>query len=179
MKVFKIWHDVDNYRACFLEDNSIEDLINEKVNNGIRLDEIGNITFKYDDETNLPIGDICKCWGCSAYIINDKCYKVFESISEINAQYFTVGQNFIILNNLTVLSDLNLEKTEFRYFEDDIIGIKKYSFKKTDLPLLFQIKLPSGIVEMDYFVTEEFIKIVEENDLKGFLFEEVWDSEKE
>ena len=88
-------------------------------------------------------------------------------------------ENFILINNLFVIDCLDNEKTEYEYFEKDIIGVEKYSFKRLDYPPLFQITLPNGYVELFYFVTDEFIKIINDNDIKGFLFEEVWDSEKD
>ena len=88
-------------------------------------------------------------------------------------------ENFILINNLFVIDCLDNEKTEYEYFEKDIIGVEKYSFKQLDYPPLFQITLPNGYVELFYFVTDEFIKIINDNDIKGFLFEEVWDSEKD
>ena len=88
-------------------------------------------------------------------------------------------ENFILINNLFVIDCLDNEKTEYEYFEKDIIGVEKYSFKQLDYPPLFQITLPNGYVEFFYFVTDEFIKIINDNDIKGFLFEEVWDSEKD
>ena len=88
-------------------------------------------------------------------------------------------ENFILINNLFVIDCLDNEKTEYEYFEKDIIGVEKYSFKRLDYPPLFQITLPNGYVELFYFVTDEFIKIINDNNIKGFLFEEVWDSEKD
>ena len=88
-------------------------------------------------------------------------------------------ENFILINNLFVIDCLDNEKTEYEYFEKDIIGVEKYSFKQLDYPPLFQITLPNGYVELFYFVTDEFIKIINDNNIKGFLFEEVWDSEKD
>ena len=88
-------------------------------------------------------------------------------------------ENFILINNLFVIDCLDNEKTEYEYFEKDIIGVEKYSFKQLDYPPLFQITLPNGYVELFYFVTDEFIKIINDNNINGFLFEEVWDSEKD
>ena len=48
-----------------------------------------------------------------------------------------------------------------------------------DFPPLFQTSRFDGIVDMKYFVTDEFLNIVNENQLKGFKFIEAWDSEKD
>ena len=61
----------------------------------------------------------------------------------------------------------------------DIIGVEEYSFKQLDYPPLFQISLPNGYIPIFYFVTDEFIDIVNRNNIKGFKFEKIWDSEKD
>ena len=55
--------------------------------------------------------------------------------------------------------------------------MEEYSFKQLAYPPLFQITLPDGYVELDYFVTDEFIKFINDNNIKGFKFEQVWDNE--
>ena len=57
-------------------------------------------------------------------------------------------ENFILINNLFVIDCLDNEKTEYEYFEKDIIGVEKYSFKRLDYPPLFQITLANGYVEL-------------------------------
>lgn len=167
-------YDVDNFRTCFNSNDSINNIINLKANKGIEFDFNEKIDFVYDKQSLNPIGDVCKCWGCTAFIINEKCFDILENDSRIYAQYIRFNKNFNLLNNLKIISNLDLKKTSFDYFDDDIIGVKKFSFIKDDFPPLFQIKLPNNLVIKDYFVTKDFIKIVEDNNLKGFLFEEIW-----
>ena len=99
--------------------------------------------------------------------------------NKIQAQYIKFQKDFILLNNTLVIDGLNSAKTKYEYFENDIIGVEEYSFKQLDYPPLFQISLPNGYIPIFYFVTDEFIDIVNRNNIKGFKFEKIWDSEKD
>lgn len=59
------------------------------------------------------------------------------------------------------------------------MGIKKYAFKSDiKYPLLFQSSLPHGRICRPLFVTENFVKILRENEVKGFKYKQIWDSEE-
>ena len=94
-------------------------------------------------------------------------------------QFISINDDFILCNNLEVIDSLDKHKTKFKYFESDIFGVEQYFFKDYDYPPLFQVKLPNSLIIRDYLVTNDFVRIVNDNNLKGFLFEEVWDSEKD
>jgi hypothetical protein len=53
----------------------------------------------------------------------------------------------------------------------------KYVFKENVIGNNSIFKIPQ-FPTVDVLVTEEFVRLVEENELKGFVFEELWDSEK-
>lgn len=96
-----------------------------------------------------------------------------KNVSKIKAQYIHINDDFILFNNLIVLDKLDKSKTDFKYFENDILGVNKYCFEDFDYPPVFQVTLPNGLIVRNYFVTEEFVKIIEDNNLNGFLFEEI------
>ncbi|MCR5288356.1 MAG: hypothetical protein K6E51_00025, partial [Treponema sp.] len=73
----------------------------------------------------------------------------------------------------------DINKTEFEIIQDIIVGVKRPVFLNQKYPSIFQIKLSTGFVIRDYYVTDEFKKFVIDNNIKGFLFKEVWDSEKD
>lgn len=180
MKLFRLKNDSNNYRTCYLEGTKLTDdiLFNFLSGKEIFLKSTKMTLVYAKDETTEP-GDLKLCWDFCGFIISKKAAQIFQSYNSIKCQYLLLQDDFILFNNLYVIDVLDYSNTIFEYNDGEIFGVEKYSFQEKNYPLLFQIKLPSGIAEMDYFVTEEFIKIVEENDLKGFLFEEVWDSEKE
>ena len=84
------------------------------------------------------------------------------------------------INIITILDAIDYEKSEYKTFRDGkrIMCFIKYVFlpKVVENVPIFKIK-----DEKTYyaFVSDEFKKIVEDNNLLGFRFELVWDSEQE
>jgi len=79
---------------------------------------------------------------------------------------------------INVIDALDMEKSEFKRYDDGrIMFCTKYVFKEEVIGNNIVFKIPQ-FPSAHIFVTEEFVKQVEENDLKGFVFEELWDSEK-
>ena len=179
MKIYKLRKDVNNFRSCFIEKFKLDDYL-EPFNNATSLKiTVNDIIISYDDEKKSPIGDIIHCWDSIFLLISKKSVDVFSKCSKINAEYIKLQDDCFIFNNLTALVDILEEKSIYKKFKEYIIDVEKYFFKKIDYLFVFQIKLSNNLVLPDYFVTDEFVKIVEENNLKGFLFEEVWNSENE
>lgn len=178
MKIYQLNLDVNNYLGCFVEETTLTKKDFREINRARELSfNDGCITLKYADDDELKLGDVLRCWDFIGFIINDRAYKLFSNNPKLKAQYIKFQDDFILLNNLLVIDALDNEKTEFEYFEDDIIGVEKYAFNQLDYPPLFQTSRLDGLVDMDYFVTDEFINFVNDNNIKGFLFKEVWDSE--
>ena len=179
MKIYILKTDIDNYRGCYLKKTLVDRKIFRKLNKGNELTLTPEIQLEYDKENTNPVGDICECYDFTAYFINNKCKTIFLGIPRFNMQFISINDDFILCNNLEVIDSLDKHKTKFKYFESDIFGVEQYFFKDYDYPPLFQVKLPNSLIIRDYLVTNDFVRIVNDNNLKGFLFEEVWDSEKD
>lgn len=173
MKIYMLKSDIDNYKGCFLQDEKIDKSLVKGFNKGEELSVSPEVKFVYDKETKNPAGDICECYDCRGYFISSKCEAALKNVSKIKAQYLHINDDFILFNNLIVLNKLDKSKTDFKYFENDILGVNKYYFEDFDYPPVFQVTLPNGLTVRDYFVTEEFVKIIKDNNLNGFLFEEI------
>lgn len=180
MKIYKLNLDVDNYQGCFINETNLTKRDFKEINRGRKLTfKEGCITFNYANNEGLKIGDVIRCWDFRGLLINNRTYNIFNKNEKFEIQYIRFQDDFILLNNLKVIDALNNNKTVFEYLDNDIIGVEKYCFKMLDFPPLFQTSRLDGIVDMKYFVTDEFLNIVNENQLKGFKFVEVWDSENE
>lgn len=174
MKIYKLNLDVDNYKGCYIDNTNISKDDLDKISTSEPLDfNNGYISFSFDDNKHLKSGDVFNCWDFVGILINDRAREILSKNEKINAQFIKFQDDINLFNNLQIVDALDAEKTEFEYFEGDIIGVEKYVFKKMDFPPLFQVKLPNGYVEIFYFVTDEFINFVNENNIKGFLFEEM------
>ena len=178
MKIYKLDIDVDNYETCFVEESKLQKSDLRNIKHGKRSNlRNDSISFKYANDDGKAMGDVIYCWDFKGLLINNKLYEILSCNNKFDIEFIKFQDDFILLNNLLVIDALDNEKTEFEYFEDDIAGVENYAFKELDYPPLFQITLPDGYVELDYFVTDEFIQFVNDNNIKGFLFKEVWDSE--
>ena len=69
---------------------------------------------------------------------------------------------------------LNYDKSELKRFSSSgrVMKVIKYAFKTNKLANEIIFKLPEFPKSISY-VTEEFKKTVEENDIKGFKFKEL------
>ena len=179
MKIYELDIDVDNFRTCFIKETSLGKKELRSLNKGVPVSLGDNtINFVFDKECNNPIGNVYLCWDMRAFLVDKVFYDLFSKIEDSNIQFIELQDNFYLFNNLTVIDALDVEKTEFKTFEDIIIGVEKPAFLKQQYPFLFQVIEPTGFVVRDYYVTDEFKKIIEDNNIKGFLFKELWDSEK-
>ncbi len=174
MKVYKLDLDVDNYRSYFIDETGLtdDDLLNFSTSEPLDFSD-GCISFRLDDKKYKKIGDVFNCWDFIGILINDRARELFSKNEKINAQFIKFQDDINLFNNLQIVDALDAEKSEFKYFEDEIMGVKKYVFKQMDFPPLFQLTLPNGYAEIFYFVTDEFINLVNENNIKGFLFKEM------
>lgn len=84
---------------------------------------------------------------------------------------------YYLMNVINMIDALDMEKSEFKRYKDGrIMYCTKYVFKKDVIGNNIIFKIPQFPVT-DVLVTEEFVKLAKDNDLKGFIFEEFRDSE--
>lgn len=177
MKIYLLEKDVDNFRSCFIKETSLDKKELRAFNKGERLSiDDNSISFYFDTERDYPIGNVFHCWDMKGFLVDEAFYDVFSKMPDTNAQFIKFQEGFFLLNNLAIVDALDANKTEFEVLQDIIVGVKKYMFLNQQYPFMFQIKLPTGFVLRNYYVTDEFINFVNDNNLKGFLFKEVWDS---
>ena len=174
MKIYILETDIDNYKGCYIKNEETDRKILRQFNKGIEISIPSDFQLEYDRDSNNPAGDICECYDCRGFFINKKFMAVLSDISQINIRFVPLNDDFVLLNNLTVLDCLDRKKTKYKYFENDILGVEQYYFKENNYPPLFQVKLQNQLIIRDYFVTDEFIDIVKKNNIKGLKFKEIW-----
>lgn len=120
--------------------------------------------------------------GFEFLILSPRAYDVLQNVMGKSIEVLDVlydNEKYYGINILSVLDVLDYGKSEYETFSnsDKIMAIDKYCFKITkELKQnhIFKIK-----EEKHYFVSEEFKTVVEENHLKGFKFQLVWQSDIE
>ena len=134
-----------------------------------------------DDDGRLRIkGDFHSAWGYESYIVSQN---MVDKIGDVLREY---GQLFPLevedredkLYRYWVTKEVpfkcvDKQKSKFfdnEYSEDNVFKIEKLVFNENcfDIPMIFRV---SEEYKKIVYVTEDFIKLVKKNDLKGFKFE--------
>lgn len=131
---------------------------------------------KYKDEIDKPIGDVFSV-EISSFILNEKSYKALYPYLRNHSQIFKIKSDnkiFYVVNVIDIIDCLNYDKSELKYFSSSgrVMDVEKYVFKTEKLKNATIFKLPEFPKSISY-VTEEFKKAVEENNIKGFKFKEL------
>lgn len=134
------------------------------------------VLSKHKDEIDKPVGDVSSI-STSSYIINEKAYKVLYPYLKKHSQIFQLKNEdniFYVVNVTDIIDCIDYDQSEIEYFSSSnrVMDIEKYVFKKEKLKNATIFKLPEFPKGISY-VTENFKKVVEENNIKGFKFKEL------
>ena len=133
---------------------------------------------KHKTEINKPIGDVFSI-TVSSFCLNSRAYEILKSYLDKHCQIFEIqsqGEKMYVVNVTDIIDCLDCEKSEIEYFKSSgrIKRVLKYAFRQEKIQNTMIFKLPgTGFVNSIPFVTEDFKNIVEENNIKGFKFEEL------
>ena len=136
-----------------------------------------------DQPKNLPLGDAPNLSFAPAFSrkAKDALYNLIKDDVEILNLDCNDGEYYCI-NIIKVLDVIDRKKSEYKTFSDGkrIMRFIRYSFKENSIIEKANIfKIIDHKCSNSPFVSEEFKKCVEDNKLEGFVFEEIWDSEKD
>lgn len=131
---------------------------------------------EYEDEINKPLGDVFSV-EVSSFILNEYAFNILYPYLKGHVQIFKIKNQdglFYVINVTDVIDCLNYDKSEIKRFQSTgrVMKVIKYSFIKSKLKNAVIFKLPE-FVKAHSYVTEEFKNIAEENNIKGFKFEEL------
>ncbi len=106
-------------------------------------------------------------------IFSGRAGKRLEAILRGNGEILALQckeGDYVAFNVTNMINALNVERSEIVYFASGkVLDIKRFVFNARGIPAngVFKIpQMPLGRV----FVTEEFVSIVQESRLRGFLF---------
>ncbi|NLL05165.1 MAG: hypothetical protein GX270_05115 [Clostridiaceae bacterium] len=177
MKIYNVGADADEYNFFELVNEEDWDL---KSFDGTKLAELWKaFNIKCARSKKYPLGDIAYITPVHP-LINSGVVEIFKDIFNNKVELLPVlySEPYYFINVINIIDALDMEKSEFkRYSSGKIMYCTKYVFKENIVGNNSIFKTPQ-FPTAEILVTEEFVKRVEENDLKGFVFEELWDSEK-
>lgn len=177
MKVYQLWAD-HTYRAFETKEKSG---YKPFVFQGKPVDNWEVIELypsKHKSETGKPIGDVYHFTPGTA-IVNEKTYHILEPFIHNCVQVLPAivkSQKVYVLNFITVIDCLNRENSQLIFFSNSnrIMEIEKFAFNKEMLTDAIVFKIPEEI-QSPPLVTEEFKILIEQNEIKGFKFVQVWE----
>lgn len=174
-KIYKVWMDhnyrtyeplpKDGYKSYMFEGA----LVKEREFSLI-------LPSEYEDEVNKPIGDVFSV-DVSSFILNEYAFNILKPYLKGHAQIFRLKHRdgvLYVINVTDVIDCLDYDKSEIKRFPSSgrVMKVIKYAFHRSRLKNTTIFKLPE-FVKTTCYVTEEFKKVTEENNIKGFKFEEL------
>lgn len=116
-------------------------------------------------------------------VFSRKALECLESLMGNNVEILPLDFNekeYLGINVVTVLDAIDYEKSIYKTYRDGkrIMAFKKYVFLPNIVKDVSIFKITDEKTRY-VFVSDEFKKIVEANNLSGFKFKLVWDSEQQ
>lgn len=175
MKIYELKNDSDTYK--WLETN--EDKDDVEFNGVSILDKW--VSWKVTNskkKRKLPDSPAL-CTGIK--VVNDKTKRILENVLHNEVEFLPLvhsTESFWIVNVVNLVDAIDYDTAiPFRATPTIITHFKQHGFYKEKVSNQWIFKLP----EMPFtriYVTEAFKEVVEQNNLTGFQFEQVWDSKK-
>lgn len=184
MRYYKLLYDYeqdDNYANC---DMANIGNINEYVtSNGRVIDEWGDVVLRYNSKKGKILSDYLANlyrW----FVVSNTFKEATENIFEKDIQYLPVKvvdectgietTSYYVANIITTIDAFDMQKSKYDIFELDdekIISVEKYVLKGNSLMGKHIFRLKNDTIPI--FVSETVKRIVEDNNLVGFVFLEV------
>ncbi|PFQ77230.1 hypothetical protein COC60_27240 [Bacillus thuringiensis] len=187
MKIWELRSSSDNYESFQLL-NYKEDkkFFEEKFNSTIKL---------IDSWRKLPIEcleggkttDFPHFWGeIGALMVSEKAKTLLESSIGHNVEFLpllrdSTSEVYYLVHVLNVLDAIDSDKAIFKKLITGlIIGCEKFAFDSNTVQneMIFKVYINGKIHPTAVFISDELKILIEQSDLKGFEFIEIWDSEE-
>lgn len=115
-----------------------------------------------------------------APVFNDNSKSVLKNYIEPYGEFIELCDNYkklyYLFHNMNYVDALNISNSKINYFSDGCIdSICSYSFNYENIHNTFIFRLPQD--PNTILVDDVFVSVVLENNLKGFVFVPLWDSE--
>lgn len=135
---------------------------------------------RMEPEKNLELSDAP---GFTIPVFSEKAVECLRTLISKNVEILPLEfeeKNYFGINVVTVLKAIDYEKSIYKMFRDGkrIMAFKKYAFLTEVIQGVAIFKITDEKTRYA-FVSDEFKKVVEKNNLSGFRFKLVWDSEQE
>ncbi|MFB0844493.1 imm11 family protein [Paenibacillus oleatilyticus] len=181
MRIWKIESDVKGYNSLQLvnfEDD--QERYFGKFESSTPLQKSWGEVQVYTIEEG-EFSDLPHFWGYSkAMVTSEKAKKVLELKLSNSVEFLPLQhkeEKYYVLHVLSIFQAVDYESVLLRKLPTGlVIGFEKYAFKPEVINghNIFKVFLNERVYGTETFVSDEIKEIVEENNLKGFKFIEVW-----
>lgn len=176
MKIWEMSFEVDKYNFFDGDKIKIEKNIHFKGKSLIDVWENIDVDTYYKKK-KIPDG-IRFTYG--AALFNDKALEKLSLYLDGKVEilpFYHEGIKYHVINVLNVIDAVDYDKSVFdRRVDGEIASFSKYVLREEVVKNQHIFKVPVQNTLMIH-VSDEFKKCVEDSKLKGFIFEELWDSE--
>lgn len=133
-----------------------------------------------------PRGDFFRI-GHGSLVLNERAFRVLKDVLERTGEFLPLhlqGETVHLFNCLQVADCLDDAKSEWAEVKGRRVHLKRYAFRSQAFPLGNVFKLPETkrdrIFALDgrHPPAVELPALVRKHDLKGLVFEEVWNDQK-
>lgn len=180
VKYYEIDADVNSFKSYrFLSDDDYQ-YTRKLVNRGEYINDWKVIRIEVDP--NIHCNEIGDFPGLLEFPLVSSSFKHFLEKRSLQSecQFLEVIDNqtdisFFLLNVIAIVDILDREKTIFKYFEGDLLGIKVPCFKSISLDKeIFKAILDgSRLIKKSIFINEQLKDDIEANRLQGIRFLEI------
>ncbi|QWH41796.1 hypothetical protein EXW53_08905 [Bacillus mycoides] len=188
MKIWVLKSVLDNFESFQLLnfEGDHKKYIDGKINSITHLaNSWGNILIECVEEGNYS--DFPKFWGgIGAPMISEKAKRVLEPLIGENVEFLPLLRNatsevYYLVHVLNVLDAIDGDKAIFKKLITGlVVGCEKFAFDSNTVrnEMIFKVYINGKIHPTAVFISDELKILIEQSDLKGFEFIEVWDSEE-
>lgn len=193
MKIY-ILRTSEEGSTCIYSDNNKSDLLDmwrkyyQYTSNDNFIDDWDTYYFYLNNEINRNKikQNIMRAHG-GYFIADDKAKVLIQSAFGEFIQFLEavneedLSAKYFLLYPVRSLDALDIDKSECRFMDEEkryISTIYKYIFKNDiEYYPVFKLKLKDRVKKVPVYATDEFKNFIEENNITGFNFVEVYDSE--
>lgn len=171
MKIYRIYHKVDGFKAIKTKGTALESCMLENGNNAT-FGLFKNQQFQWSDSTGEKVCDFPFIDG-NITVFSEKVFSAIRSMitsCAVNTNIVVEGTQYEIIEANKISNVLNIEQSVIKRFKDGrIMNIKKYVFKQNaSYPAMFRIE---EFPIFTFVIGEVLNKIKESNGIEGLDFQ--------
>ena len=186
MKVWILTADMDGYESFKLinEDKEFLRHFKQKMSSGEKQNrEFDNLKIEIIDTGKSS--DSPRFWNyIGTLVFSERAKNCLEDCLKDCVEFIPLKYeqiNYYMLNVVRIVDAIDYDSAAFRRLDTGlVVGMDKYSFRTDAINNLhmFKVFLNGRIYDSEIYVSSELTERIEELNLAGFKFTEVWDSDE-